>query len=907
MAKAQYLLPTANVTPVDTFADWVDTTNQLVYDMGSIVLTTTLSSQPNTAVGGYTVGNAHVQGILSANTIVVSNNIRGGSTSTGGDITIVSNTIFNDSDLVTIAANTENFNVFANTFTVTSNSVFSNLNVINDVAIGGNLSITGSITNLNIQNLEVSDKTLTLGAVAVPTDTTANTGGLVLKGSTDKTILWEGVNANWSSSEHWNLASGKVYRIGNTQVLSATALGSSVVSSSLTSVGTITSGTWNGSTIAVNRGGTGQTSYANGQILIGDSVANTLVKSTLTAGANITITNASGSITISASPPGTDLSVGSNTGSELRIDSSTGNNVIIPVANSTVAGIVTNGAQTIAGAKTFTSTIVGSITGNAGSASILETARTITLTGDVGGVVSFNGSGNVSMNTTIQPGSIALGTDTTGNYVADITAGSFVTKTGSPGPGWSPTISVSATSVATPSTIVSRDASGNFSANTITANLSGNATTASTLQTARTITLTGDVTGSVSFNGSSNVTLNTTILQSSIDVGDYVRDITVGTYLVKTGTPGTAWVPNISLQAATLATPSTLAARDSNGNMAANNFVGNASTASALQTARTISLTGDVVGSVSFSGSGNVSIDTTIQPNSVALGTDTTGNYVADITAGSFITKTGTAGEGAIPTISVSATSASTASTIVARDASGNFSAGTITASLSGNASTASTWLTARTFTIGGTGKSVNGSGNVSWSLSEIGAADSSVTITAGTGLTGGGDLSANRTISVTGRLLNIHNISTTGIIATRSTGVSATRTITAGNGITVANGDGDAGNPTITLGTPSSITTTSTNSVTSTSHTHELAASTVMALLVNGSTLGAVGTYALLYKTTTGAVSPGSSVSGSALRYSNADEENSGTPSGTWRAMGYTQNGGLTDGNSVTLYFRIA
>ena len=39
-----------------------------------------------------------------------------------------------------------------------------------------------------------------------------------------------------------------------------------------------------------------------------------------------------------------------------------------------------------------------------------------------------------------------------------------------------------------------------------------------------------------------------------------------------------------------------------------------------------------------------------------------------------------------------------------------------------GNASTASKWLTARTITIGNTGKSVNGSGNVSWSLSEIGA-----------------------------------------------------------------------------------------------------------------------------------------------------------------------------------------
>ena len=58
---------------------------------------------------------------------------------------------------------------------------------------------------------------------------------------------------------------------------------------------------------------------------------------------------------------------------------------------------------------------------------------------------------------------------------------------------------------------------------------------------------------------------------------------------------------------------------------------GNATTASALQTARTIALSGDVVGSISFDGSGNVDISTAIQANSVALGTDTTGNYVATI------------------------------------------------------------------------------------------------------------------------------------------------------------------------------------------------------------------------------------------------------------------------------------
>jgi len=237
----------------------------------------------------------------------------------------------------------------------------------------------------------------------------------------------------------------------------------------------------------------------------------------------------------------------------------------------------------------------------------------------------------------------------------------------------------------------------------VVGNVTGNADTATALETARTI-------GGVSFNGTANIDL-----------------------------PGVNTAGN----------------QDTSGN---------AATATALATGRTISLTGDVTGtSGSFDGSGNVSIAATIAANSVALGTDTTGNYVADIsagtlidvsgggsetatvtvnvdlselttstadgdgdffvvvdsvnaqkkltkgninisgfnndagyttnvgditgvTAGSFITGGGTSGT---VTVNVDATSANTASKVVARDSSGDFSAGTITATLNGNASTA--------------------------------------------------------------------------------------------------------------------------------------------------------------------------------------------------------------------------
>jgi hypothetical protein len=57
-------------------------------------------------------------------------------------------------------------------------------------------------------------------------------------------------------------------------------------------------------TVAVSSGGTGQTSYTDGQLLIGNSTGNTLTKATLTAGSGITVTNGAGAITIAASGGG---------------------------------------------------------------------------------------------------------------------------------------------------------------------------------------------------------------------------------------------------------------------------------------------------------------------------------------------------------------------------------------------------------------------------------------------------------------------------------------------------------------------------------------------------------------------------------------------------------------------------
>ena len=176
---------------------------------------------------------------------------------------------------------------------------------------------------------------------------------------------------------------------------------------------------------------------------------------------------------------------------------------------------------------------IGSLSGNATTASAWETPRTITLTGPITGSVSIDGSGDVSITTSVSADSVNLGTDTTGNYVDDVTAGNYIIKTGTAGEGWSPTIAVDATSDNTASKVVARDVSGNFSAGTITADLSGNATTASTLETSRSIELSGDISGSAFFDGSSNITITTTIQPNSVALGtdttgNYMIDVSAG-------------------------------------------------------------------------------------------------------------------------------------------------------------------------------------------------------------------------------------------------------------------------------------------------------------------------------------------------------------------------------------------
>jgi hypothetical protein len=170
------------------------------------------------------------------------------------------------------AANT--WELDTNTYLTTSSAASTYLpltggTLSSDLTITGNLTVNGTTTNLNSTNLVVEDKNIVIADVSSPTNITADGAGITVKGTTDKTFNWVASNTAFTSSENMDLASGKTYKINGTDVLTGSALGSGITSSSLTSVGTIGTGTWQGSTIGLLYGGTGATTASGARSNLG--------------------------------------------------------------------------------------------------------------------------------------------------------------------------------------------------------------------------------------------------------------------------------------------------------------------------------------------------------------------------------------------------------------------------------------------------------------------------------------------------------------------------------------------------------------------------------------------------------------------------------------------------------------
>jgi hypothetical protein len=194
------------------------------------------------------------------------------------------------------------------------------------LVLSGDLTVNGTTTTINSTTLTVDDKNLELGSVATPSDATADGGGITLKGATDKTINWVDATDAWTLSEHVNIANGKVYRINGTEVLSGTALGSGVIGSSLTSVGTITTGTWNGTDIAIAGGGTGASTAGDARTNLGLAIGSDVqaYNSTLAAVAGGTYSGDDSIVTVGTISAGTwnGTAISATYGGALRYNTS---------------------------------------------------------------------------------------------------------------------------------------------------------------------------------------------------------------------------------------------------------------------------------------------------------------------------------------------------------------------------------------------------------------------------------------------------------------------------------------------------------------------------------------------------------------------------------------------------------
>jgi hypothetical protein len=520
---------TVNIQPSGTLTlGKLGSTTLLVGNVSATGNAQTITLSPTGTTSAVTITPGGVLTLGGAGGITVSS-----------DITSSADIAINGGDLTT---NATTFNlVNANATTVNLASAATSLNmgfstgtttVNNSLVVTGDLTVNGTNSTLNVTNLYVKDKAIELAYALNPSDANADGGGVIVKGTTNHSLIWDLTNTNWTSSEHFNLPTNKSFKINNTVVLSGSSLGSGVTGSSLTSVGTIGTGTWQGTIITPTYGGTGINNGTKTITLGGNfthSGAHTLGLTT-TANTSVTLptsgtligTNDTGTVTnamlggsiansklanSSITVNGVSIALGStgtvtaavagaltvSTGLQLDVGTSYDGSVARTISIS--SGVVTTtGTQTVSN-KTFTdsNTAFADDTNSTkkfqfqASAISANTTRTLTVPNVNGTIITTGDTGSVT--NTMLAGSIAitkLASSTIsgvslGSNLAALTAGTYLTSGGTYTGGTARTFAVDATSANTASKVVARDASGNFSAGTITATLSGTASNANNL------------------------------------------------------------------------------------------------------------------------------------------------------------------------------------------------------------------------------------------------------------------------------------------------------------------------------------------------------------------------------------------------------------------------------------------
>jgi len=287
--------------------------------------------------------------------------------------------------------------------------------------IAGDLVVSGGTTTVESTTLSVTDDLITC-SVGNDTIANANGSGLEIEATGATNLYWKYVHANtaWTSNVDIDTsATGNVYKINGTEVLGPTTLGSGVVTSSLTTVGTIGSGTWNGTAIGDTyvandltiSGGTvdnsviggttaaaitGTTIDATTDFTIGSTVITddsivmtpstsdtaTIAASTNGALAITTVDNAAAAANITITADGTFEAIGTtvtlDSGGAINLEPATGSAILLDGTISVDAGVVT-GATSIT-STAFAGDLTGDVTGTADDATNAQEAASVTVT-----------------------------------------------------------------------------------------------------------------------------------------------------------------------------------------------------------------------------------------------------------------------------------------------------------------------------------------------------------------------------------------------------------------------------------------------------------------------------------------------------------------------------------------------
>jgi hypothetical protein len=282
---------------------------------------------------------------------------------------------------------------------------------------------------------------------------TADGGGITLKGATDKTFNWVSATAAWTSSEDLNLLTGKVFEINGTQVLSSSGLGSGILASNLTSVGTISSGTWQGSAISTTYTAAkvtsvnGQTGAATGFATTANSLSQFASTTSAQLATLISDETGSGALVFATSPSLTTPTLG--------VASATTVNKV------TITTPATGSTLTIANGKTLTASNSLTFTGTDASSVAFGAGGTVLYSG---GALGTPSSGTLT-NANGLP--IVAGTTGTLSVARGGTGATTSTGTGNVVLSDSPTLLTPA--LGTPSAIVLTNATG--TASNLTANI----------------------------------------------------------------------------------------------------------------------------------------------------------------------------------------------------------------------------------------------------------------------------------------------------------------------------------------------------------------------------------------------------------------------------------------------------